>query len=88
MKGYELLSGFPGPFLQLGSPMSTTTDHLDQVDTDPLHIVRWHDPLIDQLGHDPRSRYAELFWLGVLGPSTCSIPAISPLHFSARETDV
>jgi len=70
MKGYEILSGFHGPFLQLGSPMSTTTDHLDQVDTDPLHIVRWHDPLIDQLGHDPRSRYAELFWLGVLGPST------------------
>ncbi|MEM9200832.1 MAG: hypothetical protein AAGC53_04205 [Actinomycetota bacterium] len=37
---------------------------------DPLHLLRWHDPLIDQLGHDPRSRYVEQFWLGVLGPST------------------
>ena len=52
MKGYEMPSGFPGPFVQSGSSMSTTTDHLDQVDTDPLHIVRWHDPLIDQLGDD------------------------------------
>lgn len=36
----------------------------------PLHVLRWHDPLIDQLGHDPRSRYVERFWLGILGPST------------------
>lgn len=35
-----------------------------------LHIRRWHDPLIDQLGHDPRSRYVERYWLGILGPST------------------
>ncbi len=35
-----------------------------------LHVLRWHDPLIDRLGHDPRSRYIERFWLGVLGPST------------------
>lgn len=35
-----------------------------------LHIRRWHDPLIDQLGHDARSRYVERFWLGILGPST------------------
>lgn len=36
----------------------------------PLHVLRWHDPLIDRLGHDPRSRYVERFWLGILGPST------------------
>ncbi len=35
-----------------------------------LHIRRWHDPLIDQLGYDPRSRYVERYWLGILGPST------------------
>ena len=52
--------------------MSITPAHHadDTVDPDPLHVVRWHDPLIDQLGHDPRSRYVERFWLGVLGPST------------------
>lgn len=35
-----------------------------------LHIEPWVDPLIDDLGHDPRSSYVELYWLPVLGPST------------------
>jgi hypothetical protein len=30
----------------------------------------WPDPVIDALGHDPRSPYVERFWLGILGPST------------------
>lgn len=33
-------------------------------------VVRpWIDPLVDDTGHDPRSRYVEQFWLGVLGPT-------------------
>jgi len=35
-----------------------------------LAIEPWPDPVIDQLGHDPRSAYVERFWLAVLGPST------------------
>jgi hypothetical protein len=35
-----------------------------------LDIEPWPDPVIDQLGHDPRSAYVERFWLGLLGPST------------------
>jgi hypothetical protein len=35
-----------------------------------LAIRPWPDPVIDQVGHDPRSAYVEQFWLGVLGPST------------------
>ncbi len=35
-----------------------------------LNVVPWPDPVIDKLGHDPRSWYVEMFWLGVLGPST------------------
>lgn len=35
-----------------------------------LHITVWSDPVIDRMGHDPRSRYVERFWLGVMGPST------------------
>lgn len=35
-----------------------------------LHIRPWPDPVIDAVGHDPRSTYVERFWLGVLGPST------------------
>ena len=35
-----------------------------------LTVRPWPDPVIDKLGHDPRSAYVERFWLGVLGPST------------------
>jgi hypothetical protein len=35
-----------------------------------LSVRPWPDRVIDALGHDPRSRYVELFWLGILGPST------------------
>src|SRR3954468_992994 len=37
---------------------------------DHLHVTPWPDPVIDALGHDPRSLYVEQFWLGILGPST------------------
>lgn len=33
-------------------------------------VVRpWLDPVVDDHGFDPRSRYVEEFWLGVLGPT-------------------
>lgn len=38
--------------------------------TDQITLTRWEDPLLDQLGYDPRSRYVETYWLGILGPST------------------
>lgn len=38
--------------------------------TDSLRITAWDDPVVDQVGHDPRSGYAERFWLPILGPST------------------
>ncbi|HEX8580687.1 MAG TPA: hypothetical protein VF640_00075 [Acidimicrobiales bacterium] len=34
-----------------------------------LLVRPWPDPVIDALGHDPRSAYVERFWLGVLGPT-------------------
>ncbi len=37
---------------------------------DTLAIEPWPDPVIDSLGHDPRSSYVEQYWLGILGPST------------------
>jgi len=38
--------------------------------TSPTIVIRpWIDPVVDDDGHDPRSRYVELFWLGVLGPT-------------------
>ena len=37
-------------------------------DTPSLFVAPWPDPVIDQVGHDPRSVYVERFWLGILGP--------------------
>ncbi|HXQ75637.1 MAG TPA: hypothetical protein VN791_04010 [Acidimicrobiales bacterium] len=37
---------------------------------DTLAIVPWPDPVIDTLGHDPRSWYVEQFWLPVIGPTS------------------
>ena len=34
-----------------------------------IRIRPWTDPIIDTLGHDPRSLYAETFWLPTLGPT-------------------
>jgi hypothetical protein len=38
--------------------------------TDVLRVAVWDDPLVERLGHDPRSAYVETFWLSILGPST------------------
>lgn len=37
---------------------------------DRLHVVGWQDPVVDRVGHDPRSWYVEHFWLPVLGPTS------------------
>ena len=50
---------------------SNRTATLDWVAAhDPLHVVPLADPVVEALGHDPRSTYPELFWLPILGPST------------------
>ncbi len=38
--------------------------------TATLAIRPWPDPVIDTLGHDPRSIYVERFWLPTLGPTS------------------
>ena len=48
--------------------MPLTTDPVFPVDS--FTVEPWPDPVIDELGHDPRSTYVERFWLPVLGPST------------------
>jgi hypothetical protein len=45
-------------------PVSEPANRIDAIWVEP-----WSDPLIDPLGHDPKSPYVERFWLGVLGPS-------------------
>ncbi len=35
-----------------------------------LVVLPWHDPVVDAVGYDARSAYVELFWLGILGPTS------------------
>ncbi len=48
--------------------MTLTSDPVQPATT--LAVETWSDPVIDQLGHDPRSAYVEKFWLPILGPSS------------------
>jgi hypothetical protein len=32
-------------------------------------VVPWYDEVVDPIGYDPRSTYAEMFWLNVFGPT-------------------
>lgn len=41
--------------------------------TPTLEIESWNDPVIDDVGHDPRSDYANSFWLPILGPSAMAV---------------
>ncbi len=34
-----------------------------------VRVTGWSDPVLDRLGHDPRSTYVEQFWLPIVGPS-------------------
>lgn len=38
--------------------------------TEIIRVRPWSDPVIDTLGHEPRSAYVERFWLPTLGPTT------------------
>ena len=75
-----VLDGFPvvrnGP---VGRPAASLEDSPvpsyvplldDALPTATLHVSAWADPVLDRVGHDPRSAYVEQFWLGILGPST------------------
>jgi len=35
-----------------------------------LIVMPWHDPVVEAVGYDARSSYVELFWLGILGPTS------------------
>lgn len=34
-----------------------------------LRVEPWSDPVVEAVGHDPRSAYAHEFWLPIVGPS-------------------
>lgn len=51
------------------APSSTSPDNDHTCLASTIHVRPWVDAVIDDAGHDPRSRYVERFWLGVLGPT-------------------
>ena len=63
-------------------------------DATTLRVDAWVDPVVDALGHDPRSTYVERFWLATLGPSTVwllrhlaeRLDAGAPCTIDLRET--
>jgi len=53
-------------------------------DPDPttaLVVRPWEDPVIDLVGHDPRSRYVEQFWLPAIGPTAVWLLRALAWHF-------
>ena len=53
------------------SPTTNVDDRrVHELPTPTLEITVWSDPVVDRLGHDPRSAYVERFWLPIMGPST------------------
>jgi hypothetical protein len=52
-------------------------------DGQSLLVRPWHDPVVDDVGHDPRSVYVERFWLSLLGPSSTFFVRYVADHFEA-----
>ncbi len=51
-------------------PPSAAPDRRPIAFPEPLiEVTAWPDPVLDRLGHDPRSPYVERYWLSILGPS-------------------
>lgn len=73
-----LVQSDPKPKLILNEPAPLTKEERPLLRVEP-----WHDPVIDEVGYDPRSEYVETFWLPVLGPSTTWLLR----HFTIRLQD-
>jgi hypothetical protein len=51
------------------SPLAVVETGRDAPGRPSLRVVRWLDPIADPHGVHPCSRYVELYWLGIIGPS-------------------
>ena len=47
-----------------------------------ITLAVWADPLVEQLGHGPLSRYCEMCWTPVLGPTSLGAARIRFLTVS------
>ena len=53
-----------------------------------LTIVPWPDRVLDTVGHDPRSRYVETFWLPTLGPTAVLLLRHLAARFDTNPTGI
>ncbi len=53
-----------------------------------IAVRPWPDPVIDTLGHDPRSVYVETFWLPTLGPTSLLLLRLLAARFDERPEGV
>ncbi|HET9092461.1 MAG TPA: hypothetical protein VFN50_08625 [Acidimicrobiales bacterium] len=65
----SVLPSEPLPRLRL-HPVDQAAPDRAPSPSERLVVEPWDDPVVDEIGHDPRSAYVETFWLPVLGPST------------------
>lgn len=65
--------------------MTTLTPKAVNTITPTLEIEAWQDPVVDAVGHDPRSDYALDFWLPILGPSAMAVTRKLVEHLDRRE---
>jgi len=56
----------PEPSIPEQTSTAATTPFFPELS---LHISALEDPVLAQLGFDPRSDYVERYWLSILGPS-------------------
>jgi hypothetical protein len=63
-------SVIPPPPRPLHPVLTRPEATIPRPDGPTLHIVQWVDPVADPHGMHPCSRYVELYWLGIIGPST------------------
>lgn len=49
--------------------VSSRADLGPQFPESRIRVSALHDPVLDAMGHDPRSPYVERYWLSILGPS-------------------
>jgi hypothetical protein len=63
----------PTPEDAIGGAGRVAPPRADTLDltTETFRVVTWEDPVVERLGFSPLSRYVELFWLPILGPSAC-----------------
>src|SRR6478672_2190445 len=58
------------PIGSRSTPETSMSSPATPLPFDSLIVFPWPDPVVEAVGHDPRSPYVEHFWLGILGPST------------------